>query len=106
MAELDKALEVFGLDRKMFSQMKKQDLKVFIRSSLKANYSANNLSELKLFYSKVLIKEKCKVKTVRIQDYKKTKNESSSFNYSIPIDASIDILFNSLVTNNSINIFI
>ena len=103
--ELDKALEVFGLNKDLFNQMKKKDIEIFIKTSIKTNPS-----ELKITNGQILLQTKTNLKKVRIQE----PIHSSSMEYIIdsnmyfsrPIGPSIDVLFSSLVTSNSINTLI
>jgi len=100
MAELNKALEIFGLDILMFNKMKKSDLKVFIE------LSTDSKSNLKDKYGKVLLD--AKTKKVTIREPKKIQHSSSmNFDYytegsfGAPTSASIDVLFTSLVSSNT-----
>ncbi len=100
MTELDKALEIYGLDKAMFDQMKKSDLKVFIQLSCKDTNSNNN----KHTYGQILLNAKTKLKRVRINEPEKhvqTRARSQSIEYCVPVSASIDVLFNSLVCPNT-----
>ncbi len=92
MGELDKALEIFGLDKIMFNQMKKLDLKVFIQSSI----GRENKSDLKRAYGQVLLNAKTKQVTF-YNEQTRSRSQSFSIEYYAPTSASIDILFNSLV---------
>jgi hypothetical protein len=103
MAELDKALEIFGLDKFMFNQMKKSELKVFIQLATQPRTG----SFLKDKYGKVLLDAKSK--RVSIQEPEKiqiVRSSSINFDYCAPTSASIDILFTSLVSSNTSNTFI
>lgn len=101
MTELSRALEVFGLDKDLFDQMNKKDLKTFVIASI------NTLpTQLKSNYGQILIK--AKTKKVRIKEpiksvYYKTQTQA----YEAPLGPSIDILFSSLVPpSNNINAWI
>jgi hypothetical protein len=127
MADIDKALEIFGLDKLMFNQMKKSDLKVFIELTTKQESSLG----LKQTYGKVLLDAKSKKVTIQEPDRNKgisnkllkepdrnkgisllkepqkiQRTSSINFDYYVPTSASIDILFTSLVSSNTSNTFI
>jgi hypothetical protein len=116
MAELDKALEIFGLDKIMFNQMKKSDLKVFIQLAVGDETKPPKESnlELKYAYGQLLLNAKTNLKKVRInaptestksflnkQSRKRSQSISTSIDYCGPTSASIDVLFNSLLCSNS-----
>jgi hypothetical protein len=98
----DKALEIFGLDKLTFNQMKKSDLIVFIQSATKQE------SNLKCKYGKLLLDSKTKAKkvTINVPENQQTHPSSISFNYYAPTSASIDILFSSLISFDSSSTFI
>ena len=114
--DLEKALEEFGLDKTIFNLMNKSDLEVFLRTIL-----GSNPSKTKQVYSRILltnvnvnINTKKKVRICEPLNmyskklvYQDCKNSLSTENCGItPISQSIDVLFSSLVTCDSINTFI
>jgi hypothetical protein len=112
--DFNKALEEFGLDKTMFDLMDKSDLEVFVKTIL-----GSNPSKTKQVYSRILLENvnRNTKKKVRIcEPFKmsskklgsKVRTRSSSIeNCGItPISQSIDVLFSSLVTCNSINTFL
>lgn len=98
MAELDKALEIFGLDKAMFDQMKKSDLKVFIQMA-----TGNPPTALKQSYGQILLNAKTKRVRIKLPE-NKVRVRTQSIDYCVPsgpTSASIDVLFNSLVCPNT-----
>jgi hypothetical protein len=116
MGDINKALEIFGLDKSMFNEMKKSDLKVFIQLATKQESSLG----LKETYGKILLDAKSKKVTIQepdrntkgisnklLKESKKIHCTSSiNFDYYAPTSASIDILFTSLVSSNTSDTFI
>jgi len=103
MADINKGLEIFGLDKLMFNQMKKSDLKVFIQLAT----SQDSSSSLKNKYGKILLDAKSKKVTINIPEKKQlTRSSSISFDYNAPTSASIDVLFSSLVSSNTSSTFV
>jgi hypothetical protein len=100
MAEINKALEIFGLDKTMFNKMKKSELKLFIQLATQ--------EPLKQVYGQVLLDAKRRLKQVRINDGKTLSNKQthSGIDCYGPTNASIDVLFNSLVSCNTSNTFV
>ena len=89
------ALNDFSLDKKMFNKMSKKDLKVFINNIITPQsekhmiVSANFLLNLK-------------IKNVKFENI---NNNQKTFmiDYDIPMNAGIDMLFDSLINKKNIN---
>jgi len=108
--DLEKALEEFGLDKTMFNLMNKSDLEVFLRTILDSNPS-----KTKQVYSRILLKnvkkkvricESVNMSSKKFDSQDRTRSSSTENCGITPISQSIDVLFSSLVTCNSINTFI
>lgn len=112
LVSLASALEDFGLDQSMFDQMDKKDLKIFIESAL-----GSVITKIKLSNANVLLKAKgcsqlskkvriCEPSKLNIPKTARARSSSIEYNNLAPTSQSIDVLFGSLVTCNSINTFI